>query len=145
MGTELKKKYDDCIKRKRIKPFTGAPRLVGKELRVAKKDLDSARKGFDNAEWKWSTVQAYYAMFHAARALLYAKSLGEHSHYCLRIGLEYHYGESSGFPQDLIDAFQTARTMRENADYEENFSETGAKKLVLAADRFIKEAKRAMR
>ena len=79
-------------------------------------------------------------MFHAARALLFAKSLNERSHYCLRIALEYHYGESSNFPQDLIEAFQTARTMRENADYEETFSEVGAKKLVLAAERFIKEA-----
>lgn len=144
MGTELKREYGECVKNKRIKPFSDGPRLIGKELKVAKNDLGVAKKGLDDSQWKWSIIQAYYAMFHAARALLFAKSLNERSHYCLRIALEYHYGESSGFPQELIDAFQTARTMRENADYEENFSEIGAKKLVSAAERFIEEARKVL-
>ncbi|MFH0799021.1 MAG: HEPN domain-containing protein [Pseudomonadota bacterium] len=83
MGTELKGKYDECVKNKRIKTFSDGPRLIGKELGVAKKDLEVARKGLVDSQWKWSIIQAYYAMFHAARALLFAKSLNEHSHYCL--------------------------------------------------------------
>lgn len=144
MGESLKQKYDECIKQKRIKLFSDGSKLVEKELRIAKQDVETAKQGLKEERWKWSTIQAYYAMFHAARALLFAKDLGERSHYCLRIALEYHYGENSRFPLELIEAFQTARMMRENADYEETFSKSGAQKLVKIAEAFIARAKRSV-
>lgn len=50
-------------------------------------------------------------------------------------------GKIKKFSEEHIDAFQTAKIMRENADYEENYSEVGANKLVKAAGDFLKVAK----
>lgn len=44
-------------------------------------------------------------------------------------------------PAHLVEDFQTAKIMRENADYEENFSETGAKKIIKSAESFLSFAK----
>lgn len=145
MGADLKSKYQACLKQNRIKKFSDGPKLVNKELLAASRDLLTAKKGLEGGEWKWSTIQAYYSMFHVARALLFSRQFSERSHYCLRVALEYHFVGSGGFPSDLIDAFQIARTMRENADYEENYSDIGAKKLVAAAERFIEEAQKILK
>jgi uncharacterized protein (UPF0332 family) len=45
--------------------------LVTKELEVAQDDLAEAEAGYERGSYKWSTIQSYYAMFHAARALLF--------------------------------------------------------------------------
>lgn len=145
MAEDIKSRYDKCCKSKRIKPFTDGPRLVTKELGTALRDLEIAKKGLADNQWKWSIIQAYYSMFHATRALIFNLGLNERSHYCLGIALGYHYGLSGKFPEDLIDALQTARIMRESADYEDNFSDIGAKKLVSAAERFITESKKILK
>ena len=75
--------HDDCIKRGKIKPFSRGITLAPKEIETAKSDLETARKTYKEADHKWATIQIYYSMFHSARALLYAKNLREHSHYCL--------------------------------------------------------------
>lgn len=146
MGADIKQKYRECVNKKRIRRFAEGPRLVKKEISVAAGDLESAKRGIENKEWKWCTIQAYYSMFHSARALLFAKGFNEHSHYCLRVAIEHHYTiETQQLSPDLIDAFQVAKTLRENADYEETFSDIGAIKLVKAAEKFLKEAKQILK
>lgn len=81
-------------------------------------------------------------MFHAARALLYAKGYREKSHYCLRVAIETLYVEAHELPQNMINAFEVAKELRENADYESHFSELGARKLVAAAGDFINRARK---
>ena len=108
---------------------------------AAEKDLQEALGGLERAAFKWTTIQSYYAMFHTARALLYAKGYREKSHYCLRIALEELYVVAGDLPGHIIDAFQVGKELRENADYESHFSETGAQKLVKAAQEFLKYAK----
>jgi len=75
--------YDDCLKRGKIKPFSRGPALATKEIEAAESDLNRAHKTYSETDYKWATIQTYYSMFHSARALLYAKSLREHSQYCL--------------------------------------------------------------
>lgn len=65
MNQEFKK----CLEGKKIVAFPTGKKLAAKELSVARSDLSDAKAGFDTGRYKWSTIQAYYAMFHAARAL----------------------------------------------------------------------------
>ena len=51
-------------------------RLVLKELDAAQSDLD-ARDSLGGDKFKWTTIQAYYSMFHSARALVYWKGYRE--------------------------------------------------------------------
>jgi uncharacterized protein (UPF0332 family) len=38
-----------------------------KIVSFARSDLADAKAGYENGRYKWSTIQGYYAMFHAAR------------------------------------------------------------------------------
>ena len=79
----MSREYDDCIKRGKIKSFSRGLALAPKEIDAAKNDLQRAHKTHEEGDYKWAIIQIYYSMFHVARALLYAKNLREHSHYCL--------------------------------------------------------------
>jgi hypothetical protein len=84
----LSTRYEECLQKGKIKPFSRGSVLAAKELETAVSDLDSAEKTFSGGNYKWATIQVYYAMFHAARALIYSKNMRERSHYCLVIAVE---------------------------------------------------------
>jgi len=144
MGERIERKFNECIKEGKVKKFAGAKRLTGKELKVAASDLAVAREGLNKNQWKWSTIQAYYSMFHTARALLFSAGYREKSHFCLRVAIEALFVSSGKISEKFVDAFQTAKTMRENADYEENFSQSGARKLVSLAEEFLLAAEQLL-
>lgn len=140
MVGKIASQFEECVRSRKLTKLANAEELVDKELRVAKADLDAAREGLEHERFKWSTIQAYYSMFHASRALLYSEGYREKSHYCLRIALEELFVKEGELDQRFIDALQVAKMMRENADYEEKFSREGAEKLVKAAHEFIDAA-----
>lgn len=140
MGTEVMALFNECLRKGRLRKIQDAERLITKELATAKEDLSVAKEGLKSNRWKWSTIQAYYAMFHAARALLYSHGYSEHSHYCLRIAVEALFVQKGLLDIRFIDALQAGKTMRENADYEAEFSEMGARKLVKVAGEFFRAA-----
>lgn len=133
--------YERCLRRKSIKSFSEGRRLVSKEIGSAESDLASARESFQRENYKWATIQAYYAMFHTARALLYSQSLREKSHYCLAVALRALFVDTNKIEKRLSDDFFTAMALRENADYESTFSDIGAQKLIDSAVKFIEKAK----
>ena len=79
--------FRQCLENKKIVSFARGKKLVKKELSVARSDLSDAKAGYENGRYKWSTIQGYYAMFHAARALIYSRGYREKSHYCLAVAL----------------------------------------------------------
>lgn len=48
--------------------------MILKELEAARNDLRDSKDSLDRRKFKWTTIQAYYSMFHSARAL--ARKLG---------------------------------------------------------------------
>jgi len=80
-------------------------------------------------------------MFHVARALLYRQGYREKSHYCLVIAMRELYVDKKLLDYSLIEALQLGKTLRENADYYEDFSQLGAEKMLDKAEEFLKEAK----
>jgi uncharacterized protein (UPF0332 family) len=133
-------KYDDCLKRGKIKQFSRGKTLAPKELEAAETDLNRAIKTYKESDYKWATVQVYYSMFHSARALLYAKNLREHSHYCLLQAMKSLYVDTNKISAHHIDVFQQAKSLREDADYYNRWSEEGCRKLLKAAEEFLKKA-----
>jgi len=70
-------KYDNCLKRGKIRKFSRGKALVSKELNLAVSDYKTAHESFRKKNYKWCTIQIYYSMFHSARALLYNNNLRE--------------------------------------------------------------------
>lgn len=133
--------FKQCLENKKIIPFERGKELVKKELSIGESDLLDAKAGFQEKHYKWSTIQAYYAMFHATRALVYSKGYREKSHYCLSVALRALFVEEGKLDAQTGRDFLNAMNLREAADYEAEFSEAGATAVITAADKFIEKAK----
>jgi uncharacterized protein (UPF0332 family) len=132
--------FKQCLENKKIITFAKGKNLVRKEITVAQSDLFDAKAGYENERYKWSTIQAYYAMFHAARALVFSEGYREKSHYCLAVALRALFADSKRMDVQLVRDFLNAMNLREAADYESDFSQAGAKAVIDSADKFIEQA-----
>jgi len=136
----VNQEFKQCLENKKVVPFARGKSLVKKELSVAISDLSDAKAGYENERYKWSTIQAYYAMFHAARALIYSQGYREKSHYCLAIALRSLFVDEGTMDAKLVRDFLNAMNLREAADYETEFSQSGAKAVIASAEKFIEKA-----
>lgn len=136
----MNQEFKQCLESGKIVPFARGKNLVKKELSVAKNDLSDANAGYQGQRYKWSTIQAYYAMFHAARALIYSRGYREKSHYCIAVALRALLVEEGQMESRFVRDFLNAMSLRESADYEAKFSMDGAKAVIASAERFIEKA-----
>jgi uncharacterized protein (UPF0332 family) len=120
--------------------FQRGQELVKKELAVAQSDLLDAKAGFENQRYKWSTIQGYYAMFHAARALLYSRNYREKSHYAISVAIKALFVEENKLDIRYVRNLLNAMNLREAADYEADFSGEGAEAVIKSAEEFIRKA-----
>ena len=141
----MKHEFENCIKRNKIREFSEGINLYPKECEAAAQDLKEARDSFSREQYKWSTIQSYYAMFHTARALLYKKRYREKSHYCLIIALKELYVSEGLIPVQFVEALVQGKNLRENADYYDDWSETSAKEMLDKAGDFLKRAKEILK
>jgi len=135
----VNQEFEQCLENKKIISFARGKNLVKKELLVAKSDLSDAKAGYENERYKWSTIQGYYAMFHAARALIYSQGYREKSHYCLAVALRALFADEGKMDAQLVRDFFNAMNLREAADYEADFSQSGAKAVIASAEKFIEK------
>ena len=136
----MSNEFADCLSRGKIKEFSPGPKLCRKELALAVSDLGDARRSNGAGSHKWAIVQCYYAMFHAARAVLYASGYREKSHYCLVQSIRHLYVRTGRLDASFIEDLVAAKNLREEADYYGDFSRSNCEKFLVKAERFIAEA-----
>jgi len=110
---------------------------IEKELKGATYDLKRARVSLAESDYKWATIEAYYSMFHAARALLYVAGYRERSHAALLVALGELYVKAGRLAQSELDNFDNAMNLRQEADYSLSFSEESARRVADDAETFI--------
>ena len=137
----MSQEFNKCLQKGKITEFSPGKRLFGKELKIAEDDFLSSQKSFDEENFKWAIIQAYYSMFHSARALLYVKGFREKSHFCLIESIRSLYVEKKILDLYLVEALLEAKNLREDADYYGDFSDTNAKKLIDRARDFLNKAR----
>jgi len=129
--------FDTCIKRRGLVRFEadGAEAAV-REMTSAREDLTDVLVMLEHGQWKRVTTTSYYAMFHAARALVLKNGYAEKSHFCLGVAFREFYGDT---PQgrELAMGLERARVLREDADYRALFDEAGARAALTVARRFV--------
>ena len=118
-------------------------KLILKEIDGAISDLEEAKDSLSRKKFKWATIQGYYSMFHAVRALIYSKGFREKSHYALLVALRELF--SNKLEVGLIQNFEEAMSLREEADYGLIFSEEGATNVIDSAEGFLNKAKEILR
>ncbi|MDD4203313.1 MAG: HEPN domain-containing protein [Candidatus Omnitrophica bacterium] len=146
MGQNIEEaNFSECLKKGRLKKFAEGPSLIEKEIENARNDLETAFDSITRENYKWATIQAYYAMFHTARALLYSKGFRERSHYCLIVAIKALFVAEKLLDIRLVEVLQMAKTLRENADYENEFSQDSAETLAEKAQEFLSKAKEILK
>jgi len=140
----MSRDFRDCLDKKKLYRSDAAKALAGKEFESAADDFAEAEMSLAGKRFKWATIQAYYAMFHAARALLYSRGYRERSHFCVVAGIEHLFGESKLIDLKWVRALRNAMSLREDADYSDAYSPEGAEASILNAREFLREAKRIL-
>ena len=113
--------------------------MIEKEVAAAQSDLQDAQDSLKSAKHKWATIQGYYSMFHSARALLYSKGYREKSHHALLVAIRELF--SKELTPTIIDRFEDAMNLRQEADYGLKFSPTGAKVVIEGAEELLSATK----
>lgn len=135
--------FNDCLKTGAIRSYSASKDEIIKELGQADNDLVRAQDTLEAGDYKWSTIQAYYSMFHAARAILLSSGYREKSHKCVLFFLE-HLVDAGRLEPHFAREFRAAMFLREEADYEAMFSERSARDTVENASAFIEQMKKLL-
>ncbi len=133
--------FDECVHLGRLAKIPPNAEFAKSELKEANSDLQHARQSLSQASWKWATDAAYYAMFHAAKALLYLKGYKErHSHACTIVALNELFVKTGRIESKFADYINAGKKRREEAIYDSNYSEEIARKAVEIAGEFLEQA-----
>jgi uncharacterized protein (UPF0332 family) len=87
------KDFEQCIKEHHLLTIEVTKEMIEKEITSAEYDLSRSKESIEDKDYKWASVQAYYSMFHAAKALVLKKGYREKSHYCLIVAIRIRYAQ----------------------------------------------------
>jgi len=110
--------------------------LIEKEIKEAEYDLEKAKESFEEEDFKWCIVKAYYAMFHISKALLFKLGYKEKRHFAIEIVLE-ELNKNGKLEIEYINNFKAALSAREDADYHYIYSKDNAEYILENAEEFI--------
>jgi len=134
---------EECIENGFLMKIKPSKDLVEKELQEAEYDFGKAKLTFEEEDHKWSIVKSYYAMFHAARALLFRMGLREKKHFAIISVLE-DLNKRGKLELKYINDFTSALYSREDADYHYKYSEEIAEHELEIAEEFIARIKKLL-
>jgi len=130
---------------------TDLPDYYKKRLKKAKHDLKCAIEEYQNKNWDWTIIKAYYSIHHAANSLLSKKKgffCKDHS--CLIVALKYHslinerlFSELASIYEGFSDTLTIGLTfeLRKIGQYEvdkwEDLTEEDAKTVLETSKKFV--------
>ena len=146
----IDKYYLSCESRKKFIEDTEGH--YAQRLKKAKHDLSRAVAEFEDSCWDWTIVKSYYAIHHAANALLSKnKGLFSKDHTCLIISLKHYnlidnrfFDELNNLHEKFSDilsldlTFQLRKISQYNVDEWEDLSKDDAKLILDVAKKFTK-------
>jgi len=95
-------RFEDCLKKGRLKRVEASAETVAGELRTALQELERSRVRYANGAWSESLMQGYFAAYRAARAALLASGYRDTNLFGLCAGLEHTLVEPGRLPGDEI-------------------------------------------
>ena len=128
----------ECLEEGYLKKIVPDEGLIKKELNEAKYDFDKAERAFSEKDFKWCIVKSYYAIFHAARAVLFKIGLKEKRHFAIGVVLE-DLSKQGKLEHKFISDFYAAMSSREEADYHYAYSKEAAEHNLQISKEFLEE------
>ena len=144
MGERLSIELRKLLVERKLAYFHASREIIIKEVDGARYDLERSKKSLNDKDYKWATIQAYYCMFHLARALLFSRGYREKSHRALLIALNELFVKKGQLDNESYDNLKVAMDLREDADYGMTFSEASANDVTMRAEKFLKTVERIL-
>jgi uncharacterized protein (UPF0332 family) len=141
----MSSEFDNCIEKRGLKKENPNKDMINKELKEAENDFNEATDSFEDKSFKWCIIQSYYAMFHAAKALVMSKGYREKSHYCLEIALNELFIKTGRIDEKFLDMFDETMGARKDADYGLIYSPDTAQEALDNSGEFIALAKKMLK
>lgn len=112
-------------------------------LKKADKKLRTSKKLYDDGEFEDAISRAYYAMYHAARALLLTKHIEPKTHKGVLTTLNQFFIHTGTLEKAYAKMLAYAKELRENGDYSEYYvaAEEDARTVIEDATKFLEEIK----
>ncbi len=132
--------FEKCLKNRRIVRIEPTREMLLKEMGNAEYDLSKADNSLLSDDFKWASVQAYYSMFHSAKALVLKKGYREKSHQCLLVALKELYIKPGDLAKDIAADYEMCMDVRHEADYGMIYREESATLSIKAARRLFETA-----
>ena len=116
---------------------TGPARdLAEKEFKEADYDIESARNAFEEKDYKWTIVKAYYSVFHSAKAIMFLLGYREKSHFAVGQFLDM-LSKDGKLENRYANDFKAAMSARQGADYHYDYSKEKAGQIISLAEEFV--------
>lgn len=90
-------------------------------LERSKDDLSAAHLLFDNGNYRVANNRAYYAIFHAIRAVLVFDNYDSGKHSGIIAEFRRRYVKEGIFPAEISKMISSAFTIRNSSDYDDMF------------------------
>ena len=132
--------FERCLSERRLVRMKASKEIIQKERESAEYDLECSKKSLKERDFKWAVIQAYYSMFHAAKALVLKKGYREKSHYCLIIAFKELYIKQDLLDQEMVDNFELCLHLRHDADYGLSYNYKSAETAIQYAEDFLQNA-----
>ncbi|MDO9536881.1 MAG: HEPN domain-containing protein [Thermoplasmata archaeon] len=133
--------FERCIAEKRLVKVEPSPEMIKKEMDSASYDYGRAADSLEEGDAKWASVQAYYSIFHAAKALVLSKGYREKGHYCLQVALK----ELCPAEKALVNDLEMCMDLRHGADYASTYDAESAKIAVRKAGESLERVEELLR
>src|SRR4030042_26872 len=133
--------FERCIKERHLIKIKATSEMIEKEITTAEYDLERSKESMKDEDYKWASVQAYYSMFHAAKALVLKKGYREKSHYCLIIAIRELYVKAGKMKEEFADTLELCMHLRHDADYGLIYDQESAETAIRYAQHFLSVAK----
>lgn len=132
---------DELIKANYIQKIQPAADLAEKEFHEADYDLERAETAFHEKDYKWAIVQAYYAVFHSAKGIMFLMGFREKTHFAVGEFLEI-LSKKGKLESRYVSDFKACMSARQAADYHYDYSEKTAKEIFEIAEEFVERMKK---
>lgn len=120
---------------------------IGLEMAVAWEALDDAESNLEEGRFRTAISRAYYAIFHAARAVVWTREVAPKTHKGLAQQFGQNIVQTGVTSREFSTILKNASDERELADYHAmtgSFEREDVEKLVAEARMFVKEMKRIL-
>jgi len=128
---------DACLQQGFLVRETPDRKLIEKETKESRYDLESAKKAIAEKDYKWAIIKSYYSMFHAGKAVCFSRGYREKRHVAVLVVLEQ-LSKEGKLESRFINDFRAAMNAREGADYRYSYSLEQADQLWSIAQEFLK-------